>query len=125
MILRVKDFRLQPGQDAEVLRVALEAAVFGGHLVERPFTVMTVGRMADVVRQPGQVDQIGIAAQPDRHPAADLGHLQRMSQPGARRLALTGPDHLRLVGQPAQRRAVQHPRAVAGEIGAVFGVGAR
>ena len=34
-----------------------------------------------------------------------------------------GADHLRLVGQPTQRRAVQHPRPVAGEIGAVLGVG--
>ena len=123
MFLGVKDFRLQPGQDAEVLRVALEAAVLGGELVERPFTVVPVGRMPDVVGQPGHVDQVGIAAQPDGHPPADLGHLQRMGQPGARRLTLARPDHLRLVGQPAQRGAVQHPRPVAGEVGAVLGVG--
>ena len=125
MFLRVKDFGLQPGQDAEVLRVALEAAVLGGHFVERPLAVVAVRRMADVVGQPGHVDKIGIAAQPDRHAAADLGHLQRVGQPGARRLALARPDHLRLVGQSAQRRAVQHPRPVTGEIGAVFGVGTR
>ena len=79
--------------------------------------------MADVVGQPGHVDEVGITAQPDRHTAADLGHLQRVGQPGARRLALARPDHLRLVGQPAQGRAVQHPRPVTGEIGAVLGVG--
>ena len=123
--LRVKDFGLQPGQDAEVLRVALEAAVLGGHFVERPLAVVTVGRMADVVGQPGQVDEVGIAAQPDRHAAADLGDLQRVGQPGARGLALARPDHLRLVGEPAQRGAVQHAGPVAGEIGAVFGVGTR
>ena len=121
--MRVKDFGLQPGQDAEVLRVALESAVLGGQLVERTFAVVTVGRVPDIVRQPGHIDQIGVAAQPDRHAAADLGHLQRVRQPGARGVALAGPDHLRLVGQPAQRGAVQHPRPVTGEVGAVFGVG--
>ena len=75
--------------------------------------------------RPGHVDEVGIAAQPDRHAAADLGDLQRVGEPGARRLALPWPDHLGLVGQPAQGGAVQDPRPVAGEIGAVFGVGAR
>ncbi len=125
MFLRVKDFGLQAGQDAEVLRVALEAAVFGGDLVEGAFAVVAVRRMPDVVGQPGHVDEVGIAAQTDGHAAADLGDLQRMGQPGARRLALARPDHLRLVGQPAQGGAVQHPGPVAGEIGAVLGVGAR
>ncbi len=35
-----------------------------------------------------------------------------------------GPDHLRLVGEPAQGGAVQHSGPVAGEVGAVLGVGA-
>ena len=120
-----KDFGLEPGQDAEVLRVALEAAVLGGQLVERPFAVVAVRRMADVVGQAGHVDEVGIAAQPDGHAAADLRHLQRVGQPGARCLALAWPDDLSLVRQPAQGRAVQDPGPVAGEIGAVFGVGAR
>ena len=62
----VKDFGLEPGQDAEVLRVALEPAEGVGDLVERAFAVVPVRRMADVVGQPGQVDEVGIAAQPDR-----------------------------------------------------------
>ena len=96
-----------------------------GELVQRALAVVAVRRMADVVGQAGHVDEVGIAAQPDRHAAADLRHLQRVGQPGARGLALARPDDLSLVGQPAQRRAVQHPGPVAGEIGAVFGVGAR
>ena len=124
-VLGAKDFGLEPGQDAEVLRVALEAAVLGGDLVEGALAVVAVRRMADVVSQAGHVDEVGIAAQPDRHAAADLRHLQRVGQPGARRLALTWPDDLRLVRQSAQGGAVQDPRPVAGEIGAVFGIGAR
>ena len=123
MFFRVKDFRLQPGQNAEVLRIALEAAVFDGDLVERAFTVVAVRRMPDVVGQPGHVDEVGIAAETDGHPPADLGDLQRVGQPGARRLALARPDHLRLVGQPAQGGAMQHPGPVPGEVGAVLGVG--
>ncbi len=125
MFLRIKDFRFQPGQNTEVLRVAFEAAVLGGELVEGPFTVVAVGRVPDVVGQPGHVDQVGIAAQTDGHSPADLGHLQRVGQPGARCLALPRPDHLGFVGQSAQRGAVQHPRPITREIRAVLIVGAR
>ncbi len=125
VIMGAKDFGLQPGQDAEVLRVALEAAVVGGQLVESALTVVTVWRMPDVVGQSGHVDEVRIAAKPDGHTAADLRHLKRVGQPGARRLALAWPDDLRLVRQAAQGSAVQDARPVAGEIGAVFGVGAR
>ena len=121
----IKDFGLEAGQDSEILRVALEAAVAGRELVERTFAVVPVGRVADVVGQAGQLDQVEVAAQPDRHPPPDLGHLQRVSQPGTRCVTLTGTDDLRLVGQPAQRGAVQHPRAVPGEVGAVLTLGPR
>jgi hypothetical protein len=50
-----------------------------------------VRRVADVVGQPGQVHQIRIAAQPDGHPAADLGDLQRVRQPGAGGVTVPGP----------------------------------
>src|SRR6185437_11195381 len=45
---------------------------------------------------------------------------QRVGEPGAWRVALAGSDDLSLVRQAAQRRAVQHPGAVAGEVGAVL-----
>ena len=45
----IKDFGFQPGQDAEVLRIALEAAEGLGDLVERAFSVVPIRRMADVV----------------------------------------------------------------------------
>ena len=75
-VLSHQDFRLQPGQDAKVLRIALETAAELGDLVERPLTVVPVGRVTDVVCQPGQVDQVGVGTQPDRHTPADLRDLQ-------------------------------------------------
>ena len=73
---------------------------------------------------PARSTRSGSQPEPDRHATADLGHLQRMGQPGARRLALPRPDDLRLVGQPAQGSTVQHAGAVTGEVGAVLGVAA-
>ena len=125
MPLRVKDFGLQAGQDPEVLRISLEAAVRRRDLVESLLAVVPVRRVADVVGQTGHVDEVGIAAQPDRHPPPDLGDLQRMGQPRARGVALPRPDDLCLVGEPAQRGAVQNPGAIPGEVGAVLALGAR
>ena len=38
-----------------------------GDLVERALPVVPVRRVADVVGEPGEVDEVGVAAQPDRH----------------------------------------------------------
>jgi uncharacterized membrane protein YgcG len=122
--LCIKYFGLEAGQDAEILRVALEAAMRSGDLVERPLTVVSIGWVADVVGQAGQLDQIEVAPQTDRHPAPDLGHLQRVRQSGPRSVTLTGPDDLRLVRQPPQRRTVQHPGPIPGELAAVLAFGA-
>ena len=62
---------------------SLETAEVGGEFVESPLAVVPVGRVADVVGEAGHVDQVGVAAQRDGHPAADLGNFQRMGQPGA------------------------------------------
>ena len=136
----VEHFGLQSGQDPEVLGIALESPARRGELVQRPLAVVPVGRVADVVGQPGHVYQVRVATQRDGHAPADLGDLQRVGQPRSRIVAVcgssrsgftssgftsSGPDHLGLVGQPAQRRAVQHPGPVAGEVGAMFAVGAR
>ncbi len=96
--LGIKDFGLQSGEDPEVLRVALEPAERFGDLVEGTLAVVPVGRVADVVGQAGQVDQVGIAAEPDRHAASDLGHLSEWVKPGARGVTVPRTDHLGLVG---------------------------
>ena len=56
-----RDLELQPRQDAQRLRVALEAAAGTGELVEGAFAVVPERRVADVVREPGGVDDVGVA----------------------------------------------------------------
>ena len=68
--------------------------------------------MAQVVREAGGVHKVGIAAEGGAELAADLGAFQRVGEPGAREVPGVHGDHLRLRGQPAQRRAVQHPGPV-------------
>ena len=94
-------------------------------IVERRLAVVPERRMADVMGEAGQVDQVRVAAQPDRHSATDLRDLERMRQPGPRRVAFPRPHDLGLAGEPPERGAVQHPRPVAGEIGAMLGGRAR
>ena len=101
MSLPVKHFGLQTGQDPEVLRISLEATVGGRDLVEGLLAVVPVGRVPDVVRQTGHVDEIRIASQPDGHPPPDLGDLQRVRQPGPGGVAFPRSDDLRLVREPA------------------------
>src|ERR1700722_2611695 len=125
MSLPVKDFGLQAGQNPEVLRISLKAAVRRRDLIERLLAVMPVRRMSDVVGQTGHIDEVGIAAQPDRHPPPDLGDLQRMGQPRARGVALPRPHDLCLVREAAQRGAVQNPGAIPGEVAAMLALGAR
>ena len=104
---------LQPGEDPQALRVALEAAGGPRHLVERRLAGVPERRVAEVVREAGRLDQVGVAAERLAELAADLRALQRVGQPGAREVALPRHDDLGLRGEPAQRRGVQHPRAVA------------
>jgi hypothetical protein len=115
---RPLDLRLEPGEQPQRLRVALEAAagesaVLAGQRGQRGLAVVTERRMADVVGQAGGVDQVGVAAEGGAKLAADLRALQRVGEPGPREVRRPGPDHLRLRRQPAQRGAVQDARAVA------------
>ena len=121
--LPIKHFRLESGQDPKVLGVSFEASAVGGELVESPLTVVPVRRMSDVMGQTSHIHQVGITTQRHGHTPADLGDLQRVSQPGAGVVTLPRPDHLGLIGQSAQGGAVQHPGAVPGEVAAVLGRG--
>jgi hypothetical protein len=121
------DLGFEPGEDAQRLGIALEPAldaVRGPELVECALAVVPERRVADVVGEPGGVDDVRVAAEVLGDAAADLGHLERVRQPGSRRAAdlraLPGAHHLRLAREAAQRGGVQHPRAVAGERAAPF-----
>ena len=107
--------RLQPGENAQRLRVALEAATIGGGFIQRALAVVPIRRVANVVAQACQLRQIRVRAQCFADPAGDLRDLQRVRQAGTRRISRPRPHDLRLIRQPPQRRGVQHARPVAVE----------
>ncbi len=112
------DLGLQPGQQAQALRVALEASAPGGELVERRLPVVAERRVAEVVGQAGGLHQVGVAAEGLPHLAADLRALQGMGQAGAGDVlaaaeGLPRADDLGLGGEPAEPGAVQHPCPIA------------
>ena len=87
-------------------------------LVEGELAVMAERAMADVVREAGRIDQIGVAAQLATQLPADLRAFERVSQPGAREVGRACRDDLGLGRQPAQRGAVQHAGTVPLEVAA-------
>ena len=75
-------------------------------------------RMAEVVGQRDGLGEVGVEAERLGDRAGDLGHLQRMGQPGAEVIALVGDEDLGLFLQPTEGRGVDDAVAVAGEGGA-------
>ena len=112
-VVGAERLRLQPGQQAEGLRVALEPAAVGAELGEHPLAVVPERRVAEVVRQRGGLDDVGLAAEGARQVPGDLGDLEAVGQPVAHEVVGLRPDDLGLGGQPARRRRVHHPGAVA------------
>ncbi len=115
--------RFDPGEQPERLGVALEAAAVRRELVQRLFAVVPEGRVAQVVREAGRLDEVGVAAEGGAQFAADLGALQGVRQAGAGAgvpdlAAGAGRDHLGLAGEASQRGGVQDAGAVALEGGA-------
>ena len=90
-----------------------------GDLVEHGLAVVAERRVAEVVREARRVDDVGVTAERGAELATDLRHLERVGQAVAHEVVVTGREHLRLGGEPAQRRRVHDPRPVAGEVVAV------
>src|SRR3954465_9999054 len=103
------DLRLQPGQHAQALRVAFEAAARRREVRERGLAVVTERRVTEVVREARGVDEVRVGAECRRELATDLRALERVRQPGAWEVALAVADDLGLGGEPAQSSRVQHP----------------
>jgi hypothetical protein len=57
---------------------------------------MPVGRVPDVVGKAGRVDEIRVAAERLAEFAADLRALERVGEPGSRKVVLAGYYDLRL-----------------------------
>ena len=79
---------LQRGDDAQRLRVVVEAAEGGEALVERALAGMAERRMAEIVRQRQRLGQILVEPQRAGERARDLRHFQRVGEPGAVMVAL-------------------------------------
>ena len=79
---------------------------------------MAERRVAEVVGQRQRLGQILVEAERAGERAGDLGHLERVGQPGAVMVALVVDEHLGLVREPAERGRMDDPVAVALEIAA-------
>src|SRR5699024_5433204 len=81
----IDDLALQPHQEAQALRVSLEASAVPGHLVQSSFPVVTEGWMSQVVGQAGRLHQVGVTTQRPTEFPADLGAFQGVGQAGTRK----------------------------------------
>ncbi|OIQ68018.1 hypothetical protein GALL_503940 [mine drainage metagenome] len=103
----------QRGNDAQRLRVVIEAAVGLHQQLHRILAGMAKRGVAKVMGQRHRLCQIGVEVQNPRDGARDLRHLDRMGQAGAVIIALVFDKHLRLVFQTPKRRGMDDAIAVA------------
>ncbi len=102
----VERLGLQPGEQPERLRVALEATDVRGQLGQRALAVVPERRVAEVVREAGRLDQVGVAADGHGDVASDLGDLEGVGEAVAGEVVGRRADHLGLGGQATQCRGV-------------------
>ena len=88
-------------------------------LIERTLPCVAERRVTEVVAERDRFGKILVEAERPRDRPRDLRDFERVRQPGAVVVALRGDEHLRLVGQAAERLAVQNAVAVALKAGAV------
>src|SRR5713101_4577077 len=102
----------------EALGVMPEAAHRLNRLIERLLAGMPKGRMPQIVGEGDCLGEILIQAQRPRGGPRDLGDFQRVGQARAVVVSFGGDEHLRLVGEPTKRLAVDNAIAVALKTGA-------
>ena len=107
---------LELGDDAQRLRVVIEAAEAAERFVERALAGMPERRMAEVVRQRQRLGEVLVEAERARQRAGDLGDFQRVGEPGAVVVALVVDEHLGLVRQPPEGAGMDDAVAVAPEV---------
>ena len=104
---------LQPRHHAQGLGVVVEAAIRLHPGVQRVLAGVAEGRVAEVVRQRQRFGKVLVQPQLAGDGAGDLRHFQAVGQPRAVEIAHVVDEDLGLVLQLAERRAVDHPVAVA------------
>ena len=90
------------GDDAQGLGVVVEAAEIGQARVERALAGMPERRVAEVVGERQRLGQVLVEAERAGERAGDLGHFQRVGQPGAVVVALVEHEDLGLVLEAAE-----------------------
>ena len=91
--------------DPEALLIVFETK--GTYTVERPFTAMAEGRVAQIMTQRNGLDQILVEAEGFRDRPGILGHFQRVGQTGPVMVACRRQKNLSLILEPSKRFAVQ------------------
>ena len=93
--------------------IVVEATELPGRRAQRLLAGMAEGRVAEIVRQRHRLGQILVQRQHPRDRARDLGHLERMGQPGAVIVAFVLHEDLGLVLETAKGGRMDDPVAVA------------
>ena len=116
---------LEDVDDAEALLVVLEAA--RDQRLQDALAGVAERRVPEIVSERDRLGQLFVQPQHLRDAAGDLRHLERVREPGPVVIPLRREEDLRLVLQPAERLAVDHPVAVALERRAdrILGLGAQ
>ena len=90
----------------------IEPSGLGQAALQCFFAAMAERRVAEIMAQTKRLGKVFVEAQRPGHRPADLRHLERMSQPNAKMIAIGRDKHLRLVSQPAEGDRVNDPVAV-------------
>jgi hypothetical protein len=109
---------LDRGHDPQRLSVVVEAAEAGEAGIQGPLARMAERRVAEVVGERQGLGKILVQAQRAGERAGDLGDFQGMGEARPVVVALVEHEYLGLVLEPAKRRRVDDPVAIAPEIAA-------
>src|ERR1700722_8604220 len=112
---------LQPGHEAQGLRIMVETSVISHAIVERILPRMAEGRMAEVMRQCEGFGEVLIEPQGSCERTGDLRDLDRMGEARAKMVPFMVKKDLRLVRQAPKCRGMDDPVAIALEFGACRG----
>ena len=104
---------LQPGHDADGVRIVVEPARVGQRGAQRVLARMTERRMAKVVREAQRLGQILVEAECAGDGAANLRDFEAVGQPHAIMVAVGSDEHLGLLAQAAETDRMDDPVAVA------------
>ncbi len=106
---------LELGDHPQRLGIVVEAALGFEAGVERPFPGMAEWRMPQIMGERQGLGQVLVDAELARQSAGDLGHFQRMGQPGAEMVALVEHEDLGLVLEAAEGGGMDDTVAIAPE----------